>query len=312
MKQWMLLTLIFALAFTGCFNTNQNIPAEAKPKYHVTIALENLGDIETSEIVQLLTTHFKTIGVIVFGTKADIPNHQITFDISDNDLYGPDRLKTELTRFQSFGIWETYQNTDEKIAVPFVEMFGKYNLADKFNPSITIFNQDPSAIIGDAAIQDIPLLDSLFGLPENIQSLPNDAVLRWSFNAALYADEPAQYELYALKKSTTGEGFMTNRDIQMVEGGKDESGKYFINLEFKQEKKSTFALYTRKVSQNAGAIAFVLDDRVLMAPIVNNEVSGGKAVIYLDFTAEETEKIVAELKLASSSIVLRIMDFKVL
>lgn len=309
MKQLVLCTFISALGIVGCSNVTQDTPPVAKPQYRVTIAIEDTAGVETTKIFDLLTKHLAAVGITVFATETDIPNRQITFDISDNGIYGPDRLKTELTRFQSFGIWETYQNTDEKIAAPFVAMFGKYNLADKFNPSITIYNQHPSAIIGDAARQDIPLLDSIFNLQENLESLPNDVELRWSLNSSS-AEEPDHFELYALKKSITGEGFMTSRDLQMVEGGKDEGGYFFISLEFKPEKKATFAAYTRKAAQNTGAIAFVLGDRVLMAPVVINEISGGKASISGGFDFEETAEIVTELKLGSLPIALKIVDFK--
>ena len=82
----------------------------------------------------------------------------------------------------------------------------------------------------------------------------------------------------------------------------------YVALEFNEEGKKLFAEATKN---NVGKqIAIVLDDEVISAPVVNQEISDGNAMITGNFTAEEAERTAALIRAGSLPFNLNVLQME--
>jgi len=85
-------------------------------------------------------------------------------------------------------------------------------------------------------------------------------------------DEPAYHTI------------MTNQDVQSAEVTKDDIGNEMLEFTLTPEGTTIFADHTR--SHINQYMAVVLDKRVLVCPVINSEIAGGKGVIAGSFTTD--------------------------
>jgi len=106
------------------------------------------------------------------------------------------------------------------------------------------------------------------------------------------SDEDHEVCLYALRLESTKGAILTGADIdnfKCVQGKSSENN--VIAIEFKKPAVAIWADATKRNINNA--IAIVLDDQVLMAPIIKSVIEGGKCEIGGKFTQTEAQCMAA-------------------
>jgi preprotein translocase subunit SecD len=99
---------------------------------------------------------------------------------------------------------------------------------------------------------------------------------------------------------------LTGADLKRADVGRDETGSIQINLEFTQEGANKFAEVTgRNIGQ---PVAIFLDDQLLSAPNVQNEITGGKAVITGNFSLEEAKNLVIQLNAGALPVPMELVE----
>lgn len=98
--------------------------------------------------------------------------------------------------------------------------------------------------------------------------------------------------LYAIKNDNGKGVLLKGSDIESINIAKDASGKPgYIDLRFKQP---VYARWAEITKQNIGrSIAIVLDDKVLIAPVLKSGITGGNCQISGKFSEAELRYIVA-------------------
>lgn len=143
------------------------------------------------------------------------------------------------------------------------------------------------AIVGYAAPADMTTVEKIFHSEEARRILPPDLKLMWSSAPTTMGDDQEYYDLYAIKTSgSNGEAPLDGSCIVDADASDGGFGPV-VNLKMNIEGGRTWASLTRF---NIGrAIAMTLDGRVLSAPRVNCEITGGASQISGNFTMEECE-----------------------
>ncbi|MBX7453468.1 protein translocase subunit SecD [Mycolicibacterium sp. 3033] len=100
-------------------------------------------------------------------------------------------------------------------------------------------------------------------------------------------------EVYLLDKSIiSGEGI-----ANATSGLDQQRGEYVVDVEFKSDAAKTWADFT---AANVGTqTAFVLDSRVVSAPVINEAIPGGRTQITGQFTADSARELANVLKYGS-------------
>jgi SecD/SecF fusion protein len=155
----------------------------------------------------------------------------------------------------------------------------------------------PGPIVGIAAKQDMPKIDSLLNLRQVKEILPNNVIFRWAVKSR---DENEQFfELYALK--------VTNRDGSPALSGDvvtDANADFSQGVMSRAEQVVSMSMnaegakaWARLTKENIGkSVAIVLDNLVYSAPTVQVEISGGRSQITGNFTVEEAKDLANVLK----------------
>jgi SecD/SecF fusion protein len=153
--------------------------------------------------------------------------------------------------------------------------------------------QGTSPRIGVALAADTSTIGSYLRNPQIRSKFPSDLSLKWGVKAI---DKQGQFfELYALK-STTKQGPALQGDV--VTDAKDDYGQYgsnaIVDMTMNSKGANTWAILTK---QNVGkCVAIVLDNYVYSAPVVNQEITGGRSQISGHFTVEEAKDLANVLK----------------
>ena len=87
---------------------------------------------------------------------------------------------------------------------------------------------------------------------------------------------------------------ISKTEILKIEKNTNKSGVSCIDITFSKKGAKQFYLLTKKNIGNP--IAIVIDKHIVNIPIVNSEISGGKASISGNFTIEEIEKMIEKLR----------------
>lgn len=98
--------------------------------------------------------------------------------------------------------------------------------------------------------------------------------------------------LYALRLDGEKGALLTGSDIESVKFNKDKaSGNYELGIEFKEPAVKLWADATKRNINNA--IAIVLDDKVIYAPVLKSVIESGKCSITGDFTQDQVRYFAA-------------------
>lgn len=83
---------------------------------------------------------------------------------------------------------------------------------------------------------------------------------------------------------------LDNSDISNAEAVKNpDDNTYYINIEFNEEGTQKFADATRRLIGNQ--VSIWLDDQLITAPMVNDAITNGEAMIWGDFSKKEAEDL---------------------
>ncbi len=104
----------------------------------------------------------------------------------------------------------------------------------------------------------------------------------------------------------SGNTVLTGKDLKDAKAQIDQSNRNLVSLEFSQEGAGKFADLTRK---NVGKhIAILLDKQILTNPVVEEPISGGKAVITGNRSIEEAQRIAILLRSGSLPVKMEILE----
>jgi preprotein translocase subunit SecD len=123
-------------------------------------------------------------------------------------------------------------------------------------------------------------------LNQAVDLIGKTAQLEFKEEASLEAKIATQAPLFVLLSKKTK---LTGRDIKRSAVEFDNQGKPSVGLEFNTAGGKLFEQITER---NVGKrVAIYLDDAILSAPVVQQKIIGGKAVITGDFSLEEAKKL---------------------
>ena len=109
-------------------------------------------------------------------------------------------------------------------------------------------------------------------------------------------------------KDESGTTRMTGNDLKNAKEQKDNSGKNVVAIEFTDEGAKKFADLT---AANVGhKISITLDGDVLTAPVVNEAITGGKAVITGNNSLEEAKNLAILLRSGALPVQLKVLEVR--
>lgn len=159
----------------------------------------------------------------------------------------------------------------------------------------------PGPAVGVATILDTAKVNNYLESPEVKAVLPRNMKLLWG---AKPAQGSKALQLYAIKLSGAENGPVLSGEV--ITDAKSEldpnSGGYEVTMEMNSEGAKAWRRATAEAAGNPGdendnrSIAIVLDDNVVSAPRVSNEISGGRSSISGNFTQDETKDLANVLK----------------
>jgi preprotein translocase subunit SecD len=102
---------------------------------------------------------------------------------------------------------------------------------------------------------------------------------------------------------------MTGRELRSAQVGRGELGEIFIEFTLTPEGAEIFANHT---AANVGKhLTIVLDKEVISSPVINDAITGGSGVITGQFTLEEANAFVVQLRYGSLPIPLKIVETRI-
>lgn len=138
--------------------------------------------------------------------------------------------------------------------------------------------------LGIASVKDTAIINAIFNRNDIRSLFPENIQLNWMINANYYDDNQAFFDLIAVKipqvidlnKETVEKLYLARSSY---------TGNSEILMNFKKEKVSQWYEIT---SKNIGRrLSVLLDDKVLINPIVNSPIEGGAMMISGDFMETE-------------------------
>ncbi len=159
----------------------------------------------------------------------------------------------------------------------------------------------PGPTVGYTAEKDTAAIDAYFALPEVKAVLPQNLKLVWS---AKPMDKTKIFELFALKLAGANNGPVLDGKV-ITDANSDinpQSGLWEVTMDMNSQGAEAWARVTAAAAGNPKdendnrSVAIVLDDNVVSAPRVSNEITGGRSSISGNFTQEETKDLANILK----------------
>ena len=139
------------------------------------------------------------------------------------------------------------------------------------------------AVVGCAAVPEVEKVNGYL----KTAKLNQKCRFAWSPSSG---DAPVC--LYALRLEGEKGTLLTGTDIESAKFNQDKSsGIYELGIEFKKQAVQLWADATRRNINNA--IAIVLDNKVIYAPVLRNAIEGGKCSITGSFTKTEVQYLAA-------------------
>ena len=120
-----------------------------------------------------------------------------------------------------------------------------------------------------------------------------------------FSDSSKVY-LYGLKLETGKRALLTGHDIDSIRCKQEKTSKYwFIDFSFK---KPAIKLWSTITRQNIGnAIAIVVDNHVICAPVINSVIEGGKCSITGNFTEADVKQFAAFVHYGELPVVFKVI-----
>lgn len=284
--------------------------------------LRNLINMEVDKTIDIISTRIETFGVNTYSiarTEGDMISVQLP--LIDDSL----RLKRIIQKTANIEFWETYKFNDPKIFNSLVTAdetsililgdsgIEKTNLFEYLKPNFLqteggSYFPGNGPIMGTALIKDTAKINAIFSNPKVRNQFPRDMKLYWGNAIPKYLILRGEdgIELFIIKvTSRIGEAPMSGEYIAntSVEFSNDDNPNILIDFDTKGA--IIWKHLTRSNIQNY--IAITIDGKVYLAPMVQSEIEGGKAMVTGNFTRPEAEDLANVLKSGKLPIPVRII-----
>lgn len=232
-----------------------------------------ISSADLSRSVDIISGRLKSFSDEKFEVSTIAGKNQILVKLNNNqDLQLVERL---ITQQGTFGFYETY-NYKEVAEL----LKGDSLLLSLFNNPTT---RESLAQIGCTTAALVAKVDSYL----NSQDLGQTCRFAWS---NLFMDE--EVCLYALRLNSSEGVIVGGADIESIVSGHEKASQQnYISFSFKKPAVQLWAEITQR--NNGKALAIVLDGKVIFAPVVQGEISGGNCTVTGGFTKAQVEFITA-------------------
>lgn len=187
-------------------------------------------------------------------------------------------------------------------------VFSKLQLAvrpDEFNRS---YSWEKGCRIGMADIADTSALNQMFKGKKAGYIFPLNLHLYWALNTEGEPVGPGMVSLYLIKSMDVLRPALDGKVITDAHVDAADNNRPVVTFNMDQDGAAEWAGIT---SRNVGkGIAITLDNRVISAPTVETEITGGTSTISGNFTESEAQDLANILKNASFPVRARIVDEK--
>lgn len=228
-----------------------------------------------------------------------------------NSSFGPDdelRLDGEATSDTNSPTPSAFSLTEGDTASHgTVSSAGDNALLNMLHPNIDASNQlAEGPVVGISNILDTATVMTILrkGIQDSV--LPQTLVLKWGENSGAAYGKREFISLYALRRSTPEHPHaIDGTGIASSNIEKSEYGGYVINFQYNDGQSKSWEIITGK---NSGKyLAMVLDNFVVMSPVVQSKIEGGKSVItgnFSEFAAKSISVFLGSAMLKGTSKVL--------
>ena len=246
---------------------------------------------KTSNTIVIQSTEMNNSSVSLSNSAKIISDRLKDFSSESFDitvLSEKNQIKVELN--SNWDVKTAENLISNKGEVSFYETFNQESLSKLFSGTNQLYSLTNSNATNSSRVQigcvSIREVDKVNDYIKTL-GVNNECKFAWNqhFNDTIAC-------LYALKVNSEKGGLLKYTDIESVKYIQDKSSKS-IAIEIKL-KKSAKELWSKATKRNIhNAIAIVLDNNVIFAPIVNSVIDGGLCEITGNFTENEAKYIAA-------------------
>ncbi len=265
-----LIIAVFAFGIIASFFSNK---ASAETRILIQSADNNISSATLSQSAAIFTARLKDFSSEKFELTVIPGKNQIQVVLADG--WDVKAIENLLTHQGSLSFYATYNR----------ESFSEILKGD--NHLFSLLKADgpdhSMAVIGCATVPEVEKVNEYL----KTVTLNQNCKFAWSASSG-----DANVCLYALRLEGEKGALLTGSDIESAKSGLDKaSGIYELGIEFKKPAVQLWADATRRNINNA--IAIVLDNKVLYAPVIRDAIEGGKCSITGDFTQAEVRYFAA-------------------
>lgn len=255
----------------------------------IAMSFTNKANTKNSIVIQSIDS--KVSSASLSQSAEIIKNRLKDFSLNEFELtIIPEKNQIQVTFVKTLDLKVIENLMIQKGALAFYETFNRKTLSELLegdNRIFSLFNAvsviDSSTEIGcTSSIKVGKINDFINTLGHN-----NKCKFAWNQNT-----DSSEACLYALKMDSPKAALIAKSDIKSVKFSQAKASK---NNEIEiQLKESAIALWANATKHNINnAIAIVLDNNVIAAPIVRSEINGGRCIITGNFTQAEAKYIAA-------------------
>ncbi len=266
-----------------------------KTKIYLLLAIFIFGIIATSFIKKanteksiLIQSTDSNISATLLNQSAEIISNRLK-DYSSQKFsihQIPEKNQIQVVFKGKWNINETEKLLTQKGEFAFYETYNRKSLNELLNGDNQLFSllnskntNDTVGPIGYASPSEVEKINNYI----NTLGLDKKCKFAWCKN------DNAEFSLYALKIDSKKGALLSGTDIASM---KSETSKYtFLKIQFKETAKQIWANATKANIHRT--IAMVLDDYVISAPVVCQEIPGGNCEITGNFNPYEGKSIAA-------------------
>ena len=228
-----------------------------------------------------------------------------------SDAIDSERVLHMLASSGNLEFWETYSVNDIVPSLQrLIQDYAEQRSDEGYQQPDFQFYFSGQAAVGQASVRDTAALNRIYQSDRGQRLLhENNLKLLWGAKAICAIDSIDQFELYAIRVTDpSGRAALAGDIIVSARAEQDQMCRPCVIMQMNTSATREWERITR---ENIGrAIAIVLDDAVLTAPLVNSAIAGGASQISGNFTLEETRDIADVLSSGYLPVGVRIISVK--
>ena len=264
----------------------------AKPKimavYKQEVVLEsaksNLSNDELSKSVDIISKRLELFGIKLFSIYPIFEKSQIAINFKDEQNIV--EIADLLTKKGKFEISETVDRTEILKRIGKSDSIYKYLQIDDISENGSI-----NPIIGNCKLENVEKLSQYINSGPFQVKIPTYSYFAWS---KLSTENNEELSLYYLKTGTDNKSSLDSISVSGVNVHEEGSDNYSLYLNFAPETAAKWQSITKKNVQKP--LAMIVDHHVYFAPVVQEEMEGGKCAITGNFTENEMKNLAAIVK----------------